>query len=459
MPELDKLPFLKDQYQEGNITNSVLSAPCAFALHKIPGQKNSWMQHLNKIVRMGHPFNENITTQGHTLSFGALLQEIFYNNLNLKNLNGEKALVYAHLLLCELMDQGLIEGFYHLDQPLLNQFIDPSFIGKKQCQTLDHLGIDILVEVRPGVFIPLQIKANGNLTKNCCIKEDPESAEDQTEYFLHIERNIPTLNMTISNYQDKRKLLKKLVTLINTLLHSKQEHIGFAKAPKDLSQRELITSLEKSGYIKILRHSKHELPSKPQHQARPEAIKQKKPGCFEEINIRLQQLLQNPQNAERNSRIAKVLDEFLQKTNPEKVLESDQKTWFRKINYRNKLGPAFRGDIKAIEASNPDSGYSVENFIALKEKLVLAIIEDNLLAGQSIELAELQNAFDRENFESELNSFSQPIQKLITTLREQNIDGLKQKLNPQRISKEETNQLPITTKNPQGNPTNTYHSA
>jgi hypothetical protein len=173
----------------------------------------------------------------------------------------------------------------------------------------------------------------------------------------------------------------------------------------------------------------------------------------------LQQLLQNPQNAERNSRIAKVLDEFLQKTNPEKVLKSDQQTWFRKINYRNKLGPAFRDDIKAIEAGNPDSGYSVENFIALKEKLVLAIIEDHLLAGQSIELAELQNAFDRENFESELNSFSQSIQKLITTLREQNIDGLKQKLNPQRISKEETNQLPITTKNPQGNPTNTYHSA
>jgi hypothetical protein len=172
----------------------------------------------------------------------------------------------------------------------------------------------------------------------------------------------------------------------------------------------------------------------------------------------LQQLLQNPQNAERNSRIAKVLDEFLQKTNPEKVLKSDQQTWFRKINYRNKLGPAFRDDIKAIEAGNPDSGYSVENFIALKEKLVLAIIEDHLLAGQSIELAELQNAFDRENFESELNSFSQSIQKLITTLREQNIDGLKQKLNPQRISKEETNQLPITT-NPQGNPTNTYHSA
>ncbi len=89
---------------------------------------------------MGHPFNEEITTQGHTLSFGALLQEIFYNNLNLKNLNGEKALVYAHLLLCELMDQGLIEGFYHLDQPLLNQFIDPNFIGEKQCQTLDHFG-------------------------------------------------------------------------------------------------------------------------------------------------------------------------------------------------------------------------------------------------------------------------------------------------------------------------------
>ena len=109
------------------------------------------------------------------------------------------------------------------------------------------------------------------------------------------------------------------------------------------------------------------------------------------------------------------------------------------MNYKNKLGPAFRKDIKAIELRNPESGYSVENFIALKEKLVLAIIEDKLQVGQSIDHAELQKAFDRKDFDSELNSFSQSIQKLIATLQEQNIDGLKQKLNPQRINKEETN--------------------
>lgn len=111
------------------------------------------------------------------------MQELFNNNL--KNLNGEKALIYAHLLLCELMEQGLIEGFYHVDAPLLQQFIDPSFIGEKQCKTLDNLGIDILVEVRSGIFIPLQIKANGTLTKNCCMEEDqnPKSQEDQKNIF------------------------------------------------------------------------------------------------------------------------------------------------------------------------------------------------------------------------------------------------------------------------------------
>lgn len=242
--------------------------------------------------------------------------------------------------------------------------------------------------------------------------------------------------MTISNYQDKTKLLDRLRTLIQELLLSKQEHIRFTKAPKDLSQKELIASLKQSGYIKVLRRSERELQTKPQ-----EKRKRTKQNtcCFEEINIRLQQLLQNPKNPDTNSRIATALYEFLQKTNPEKVSTSDQKIWFKKIHYKNKLGPSHRKDIEAIELRNPNSGYSVENFIALKEKLVLAIIEDKLQVGQSIDHAELQKAFDRKDFDSELNSFSQSIQKLIATLQEQNIDGLKQKLNPQRINKEETN--------------------
>lgn len=432
----DNFAALKDQYSKNLISDSVLSAPCTFGLHKIPDEKNLWMKHLDKIASLGHPFDEEITTQGHTFKFGELLQELFNNNL--KNLNGEKALVYAHLLLCELMEQELIEGFYHVDAPLLQQFIDPSFIGEKQCKTLDNLGIDILVEVRSGIFIPLQIKANGTLTKNCCMEEDqnPKSREDQKKYFLHIERNIPNLNMTISNYQDKTKLLDRLRTLIEELLFSKQEHIRFTKAPKDLSQKELIASLEESGYIKVLRRSEHKLQTKPQ-----EKRKRTKQNtcCFEEINIRLQQLLQNPKNPDTNSRIATALYEFSQKTNPEKVSKPDQQIWFKRINYRNKLGPAFRKEIEAIELRNPESGYSVENFIALKEKLVLAIIEDKLQVGQSIDHAKLQEAFDRKDFDSKLNSFSQSLKKLVDTLHEQNIDGLKQKFDPQRINKEETN--------------------
>ena len=415
-----KYPNLSMAIQKENISHSLLHAPCLFNLHKGDKSQEKWLKHLDKIARVNNHFGRDVTTQGISCKLGEFFDELFFQTKKHKGINGEKSLIYSHLFLCELIDQKKIKNFYHIDSPLLEHLRDPEFITKEQCQFLDQLGVDILIETNDGEFIPLQIKTHGGLKPNCKISIDNQD--------LFIKRKIPTFSFNIKSIEDKTKSFEAFFEIITSVLNKEKKLFSGKKDFINLTNKKILEEFIEKEFIEI--ESKKTVNCN--HRPKSKRKVSKSRICFSEINFGLIQRLENENDYHCNSNVKKVLLEFIKNTDPEKISKYVQKNWFHKINSKNKLGKCFRNMIKNIEENNPGAGYTVENFIRLKEKLTIAFLADNLKEGFQLNESELLNEFNKENFDDDLNSFSQSIKHLLRTLIVKNTE-LKNNLNEEFI--------------------------
>jgi hypothetical protein len=94
------------------------------------------------------------------------------------------------------------------------------------------------------------------------------------------------------------------------------------------------------------------------------------------------------------------------------------------LTSKNKLGPAMLRQLRDVEVANPNSGYTVENFIQLKQDIVVALLKDNFIQSKSIPEKRLRQRFNTKDYSSIWNPHNFSIPSLVKLFEELELNKL-----------------------------------
>ena len=446
-------------------------------------QPSGVFEFLDKLAQRNGGLGKN-TSRGRTL--GNILEKSLTPGA-LKGLNGERSLILVQYYLAQLKAQGIIRNFYQVDSPLKHQLADRKFASMRQCDFLDNCGIDILIEQPDGRFVPIQLKSSegGNPEVGASIpkaefealqKRHPEkefwyrlSHRERLELEaaqtgesisplqmktlnrqIFIKRQIPKFSLQLGSKEQEEIIFSRLDKFVKEVLKTKNKLV-FNRPLVNYSHGEILEELMDKGYISILSPEEKakslERKRERDEQRRVEAQETPVPSCAnysykdpyspaqkeaaEEVNkffrARHNRINQNRAFAS-NSRVDTVLRKFINLAyyNSAAVSEDDKNMWLKSIFSTGKISKSRRKELQNIERLNPDSIYTVHNFITLKKQLSYAYLKDHFNQGDLAPYNEVKKLFEDINFnnhddidskDTELNAYKAPIPYMIWALQ------------------------------------------
>lgn len=213
--------LLRACHREDGIASSLIENLERSGIEDLHSSDHSVLKFIDDLAASSRLFRAKIP--GTSLGFEDLLKVSFENSDSEKDINGERSVFLVQLALLQLKEEGLIKNCVYADSPLRNHLRDLD-IPFEKLNFLDALGVDFLVEIEHGYFLPIQVKS---------------SAQNQDSRIVSLKVDYNVLSALESSIEG----LSSNIFAAGPRVHV-QRDIPFQSKLNDLSLRELIEDIK-----------------------------------------------------------------------------------------------------------------------------------------------------------------------------------------------------------------------